>query len=239
MFSAKSLKISFNIFLLIIGIFAIIQMPLLAFPALGGVITNGILGGFSGKVGPVVGGKWKDIDYMRSYVIPANPNSSDQQTVRTKFSALVAYARSLLPTILQPFWDPYYSNMSGFNAFISENYNLLGASNLMDVDCIVAKGTLEIDTITAATKTAGSVSIEFAGTPHGNGLTTDTCIGVIVNNESKQVYFNTVPATRGDGQVDVIVLSADDPADYFAYIFFHRGTGSDLVVSDSRGHTVS
>jgi len=40
-----------------------------------GKINQGILGGFSGKVGNVIGGNWKGIDYMR--VKPAsvaNPN---------------------------------------------------------------------------------------------------------------------------------------------------------------------
>ena len=31
-----------------------------------GKISQGILGGFSGKVGTVIGGNWKGIDYMRS-----------------------------------------------------------------------------------------------------------------------------------------------------------------------------
>lgn len=31
-----------------------------------GTIQKGILGGFSGKVGSVIGGNWKGIDYMRS-----------------------------------------------------------------------------------------------------------------------------------------------------------------------------
>ena len=31
-----------------------------------GTINKGILGGFSGKVGTVIGGTWKGIDYMRS-----------------------------------------------------------------------------------------------------------------------------------------------------------------------------
>ena len=35
-----------------------------------GTISKGILGGFSGKVGTVIGGNWKGIDYMRS--IPAS-----------------------------------------------------------------------------------------------------------------------------------------------------------------------
>jgi len=31
-----------------------------------GTIKKGILGGFSGKVGTVIGGVWKGIEYMRS-----------------------------------------------------------------------------------------------------------------------------------------------------------------------------
>ena len=31
-----------------------------------GTIKKGILGGFSGKVGTVIGAAWKGIDYMRS-----------------------------------------------------------------------------------------------------------------------------------------------------------------------------
>lgn len=44
-----------------------------------GKINQGILGGFSGKVGNVIGGNWKGIDYMR--VKPAsvaNPQTEGQ-----------------------------------------------------------------------------------------------------------------------------------------------------------------
>ena len=48
-----------------------------------GKISQGILGGFSGKVGNVVGGNWKGIDYMR--VRPAsvaNPQTNgDRKSV--------------------------------------------------------------------------------------------------------------------------------------------------------------
>ena len=56
-----------------------------------GKIKKGILGGFSGKTGSVVGGSWKGIDYMRSLATSvANPKTSAQVTVRTNFSALVS-----------------------------------------------------------------------------------------------------------------------------------------------------
>ncbi len=44
-----------------------------------GKIKQGILGGFSGKVGTVIGGNWKGISYMRS--IPQsikNPRTDGQ-----------------------------------------------------------------------------------------------------------------------------------------------------------------
>jgi hypothetical protein len=44
-----------------------------------GTIKKGVLGGFSGKVGSVVGASWKGIDYIRS--LPAsvkNPRTEGQ-----------------------------------------------------------------------------------------------------------------------------------------------------------------
>ena len=44
-----------------------------------GTIQKGILGGFSGKVGTVVGGSWKGIDYMRCKSNRRNFNHTDKQ----------------------------------------------------------------------------------------------------------------------------------------------------------------
>ena len=55
-----------------------------------GKIKKGILGGFSGKTGTVVGGSWKGIEYMRSLATSvANPNTSAQITVRSNFKTIV------------------------------------------------------------------------------------------------------------------------------------------------------
>ncbi|MDD3723512.1 MAG: DUF6266 family protein, partial [Lutibacter sp.] len=51
-----------------------------------GTIKKGILGGFSGKVGSVVGSTWNGISYMRS--LPAsvkNPRTEKQMSQRSKF----------------------------------------------------------------------------------------------------------------------------------------------------------
>lgn len=51
-----------------------------------GTIKNGILGGFSGKVGTVVGGTWNGVDYMRSEAQTVkNPQSARQMKQRARF----------------------------------------------------------------------------------------------------------------------------------------------------------
>jgi len=55
-------------------------------------ISKGILGGLSGKVGNVIGGSWKGIDYLR--IKPnrvANPRTEGQVNQRNKFTASLEY----------------------------------------------------------------------------------------------------------------------------------------------------
>ncbi|MDG1422707.1 MAG: DUF6266 family protein [Flavobacteriaceae bacterium] len=72
-----------------------------------GKISQGILGGLSGKVGNVIGGSWKGIDYLR--IKPssvANPRTEGQVNQRNKFTATISF--------LQPNKD--FLNI-GFKAF--------------------------------------------------------------------------------------------------------------------------
>lgn len=202
-----------------------------------GVINQGILGGFSGKVGPVVGGKWKDIDYMRSYVIPANPNTTAQQAVRARFAACVAYARTLLATILQPFWDPFYSDQSGFNAWISQNYSLLDGSDVIDQTAIISKGTLEGDAITQAEydTATGAFDSEWAANIFGNGETDDNVGFVIIDKSTGKAFYNVGVNTRNDGGADFSIDTGLTATNLMCFLFFYRGTGSELIVSDSDG----
>lgn len=238
MFTQKKFEISFRIMLIIVGIFAISTAPLLGLPILGGVISQGILGGFSGKVGPVVGGKWKDIDYMRGYVTPANPNTAGQQTVRAKFSALVAVYRQILSTIIQPYWDMFYTNMSGCNAWIKENYALASSAGVIDENAIMSKGTLQATDGLVFTYNAGTGAADLSwrdNTGEGNALGTDS-VGVVVLNPSQQkltTHFEAVTRTSGTVSLTLSV-GLDDPG-LIAYLFFFRGTGSEMIVSDSVG----
>ncbi len=86
-----------------------------------GKITKGILGGFSGRVGTVVGSSIFGIDIMRSYQPNVqNPRSPGQLTQRNKFSIIVKYLRQFI-TIIKIGFALKAIKQSAFNACVSYN----------------------------------------------------------------------------------------------------------------------
>ena len=83
--------------------------------------TGSVFGNISGKQGGVVASKWKGINYIRGYTIPANPDTPDQQSSRAKFkrvSQLLSYVNEI---ILKPFWSPIPKGKSAYNAAMEAN----------------------------------------------------------------------------------------------------------------------
>jgi hypothetical protein len=67
-----------------------------------GTIKKGILGGFSGKVGTVVGASWKGIAYMRSLPQKVkNPRTTGQRSQRSKFSLALKLLQPLTAFCVQ------------------------------------------------------------------------------------------------------------------------------------------
>lgn len=89
-----------------------------------GTISKGILGGFSGTVGTVIGGSWKGIDYMRS--MPArrsNTLTPAQAEQRIKFALAVKFVQSMAGLVMISFRN-YAVKMTGTNnavAYILKN----------------------------------------------------------------------------------------------------------------------
>ena len=87
-----------------------------------GTIKQGILGGFSGKVGTVIGSSWKGISYMRGQA----QHYTTQATWGTLFcqralSAIIEVLRPIASTLRLTFGD-YDHGMSTFNKAVKNNY---------------------------------------------------------------------------------------------------------------------
>lgn len=199
-----------------------------------GKILNGILGGVSGKVGGVVGGSWKGIDYLRAYAIPANPNTAGQQTQRGLMAGVVSFARAMLGGVIHPFWNPFASGQSGYNSFCSENLKAMTSPTDFD-NAIVSKGNLEKAGVTAAfyDGAAGEASIVWDSSIAGNGLATDRARLVVFDTDTNFAFISDGTDTRTDGNIVLDVGQGRTPSELRYYLFFERGTGETLEVSDS------
>ncbi len=92
--------------------------------------------GASGQLGnTLVYATWKGRPYARRYVIPANPNSLEQQSTRNIFRGLNALYR-YLPAGALGAWDLYANNsrITSRNGWIKQNLsNLRGETDLANI----------------------------------------------------------------------------------------------------------
>ncbi|TLX71948.1 hypothetical protein E9993_19235 [Labilibacter sediminis] len=112
---------------------------------------QGILGGFSGKVGNVVGSTWKGISYMKAKPQKSNRKASEKQIEqRARFLFASNFIQPLYP-IIQIGYRKLEIQKSAKNAAMSEllNYAIEGdypSFNVNFRNLKLSKGSLEIPT---------------------------------------------------------------------------------------------
>ena len=84
---------------------------------------NFLSGGFYGKLGAMVGQRWKNKRTIRTYVIPKNPNTPEQKRNRSNFAGAVQYAQMGMQM-------NYYCNLFDVPDFTKWNYRMSVARNL-------------------------------------------------------------------------------------------------------------
>lgn len=84
-----------------------------------GKIRKGVLGGFSGKVGPVIGFSWNGISYMRSLPQHFNDARTPRQLQqRAKFNKAMEFLTPIKDYI-RVGYNTYAVKKSAFNAAVS------------------------------------------------------------------------------------------------------------------------
>jgi len=90
-----------------------------------GKLNNGILGGFSGKVGPVVGAKWRGIDTVRSQPEERTTDASPAELAQQAKFALVSTFMNPMRELLETGFEAFAQKRTGTNA--AEGYALKNA----------------------------------------------------------------------------------------------------------------
>ncbi|MDR2928498.1 MAG: DUF6266 family protein [Cytophagaceae bacterium] len=180
-----------------------------------GTIKKGILGGFSGKVGTVVGGSWKGISYMRSLPQSVkNPRTVGQVSQRSKF-ALTLNLLKPMTAFLRTGWKFYAHRQSPFNAATSYTLAnaITGAYPDYSIDAskvLVSRGSLTPATNARVIPTQGFINLSWddnSGT--GSAKPTDKALVAVLNPVKGESITNDAGADRMTGTQAVPV-----PADW-------------------------
>ena len=93
------------------------------------IITRGILGPISGKIGNVVGSSWKGIEILKTLPISVtNPRTAEQMSQRNKFTGVQNLASLTLSGFVRPIFNVGAQRESGYNVFIGDFLNRFNAS---------------------------------------------------------------------------------------------------------------
>jgi hypothetical protein len=210
-----------------------------------GRISKGILGGVSGKVGNVVGGNWKGIDYLR--ILPAsvaNPKTPKQVDQRSKFMRVIRFLQPVTGYVRIGF-KSYAVKMTAFNAAMSYNFKhaITGSYPDYEIDytkALISRGNLTgMSNATVASAQPGQVTLSWQdnsgdGNAHGN----DRVMLVAFNTIKDKAVMSFEAATRAD-ETATIELPLDwsgDTIECFASLSVFDeliSTGGKKSISDS------
>ncbi len=167
-----------------------------------GKIRLGILGGFSGKVGTVIGSSWKSTDYMHALAKHVkNPNTEGQQMQRNRFRTTVNFLTSMLPFI-QVGFKQYAKKQTEFNAAVS--YTLKNAiageypEYTIDYEkVLVSRGKLAKVYNGQVSVIPGEVKFTWGdNSDERNASADDIAMALVYDSETTESFFTT----RGEGR---------------------------------------
>jgi hypothetical protein len=188
------------------------------------ILHSGILGKGTKKIGNVVGANWKNRNYVRSFVIPANPNSDLQKVQRALMTSSVAFAKAILGQVLQPYVDPFQRGMSGYNYFIKKNIKLFTDPPSFD-DVKVTWGQLfaaKIATCQFQISPYTQVAIGFYNDNGVNGKQTDGVSGFLWDKTTGIAYFPAADALRSTSLLDIQVPPTVEAENLVCYFWTYR-----------------
>lgn len=186
----------------------------------------------SGQIGnTLVSSKWKGRAYMRRYVVPANPNTAEQQLTRNTFKWLNNVWK-FFPGSAVAGWQLYAdtSRITDRNGFIKLNNGPLRTET--DLTNIVISPSAKSGLIAAAvvaTPAAGQITVDLTAPtlPSGWAVTEAFAACIRQQNPQSDAYYEVVAGSDNAAPWSV-VLTGLDAADYIVggWFKFTRPDGS-------------
>ena len=187
---------------------------------------KGILGGFSGKVGTVIGGTWKGIDFMRSRAnkrtfIPSQ-KQLDQQL---KFAIMMRFLQPMARLFSISFYD-FAIGQTGINSAFKYNFKnaITGVFPDYAIDyskALVSRGNLPNVLGPSVISGAGSIlTWSWTDNNSSDANPTDQAILVAFCPDLKQAIFTTNGGARTDltGELNLLTFKGQAVQTYIGFI---------------------
>jgi len=186
-----------------------------------GLVTGGILGKFSGKVGNIVGAVNGGQNIVKSMPSTYNDkNSAAQQTQRSAFSQSVALHKLLSPAVKATNKEKNAKH-SAFNVFMKQNVSkAITNAGITYADLKISSGSLQGVDFECISR-AGVDSVEITWPDNTNDTTafaTDEMVVAMINEVTGDVINSVAPATRADGQAVINLPASWDGDNVSLYV---------------------
>lgn len=197
-------------------------------------IKLGILGGFSGKVGTVIGGSWNSINYMRALAKSyKDPETEGQMCQRGRFATTVNFLKRITPC-LRIGYRERPAGQSTYSAAMSYvlTYAIDGCGNDAQVNftrALVSRGNLT--TVMDATASVAGSTVTYSWTDNsgnGNAQTTDVAMLLAYNKDKEEAVYDTAAGTRADGEATLTLPAAWDGDALAVYLSFYSEKGKSV-----------
>ena len=161
------------------------------------MLARGIFTTLSGSLGGITAARNKGGQYLRARVVPVDPGSPAQTTLRTVFSGLAIAWQTILTQDQRDAWDTYAENVTVVNR-IGETVNITGLNMYM------RSNTPRVQ--------AGFVRIDDGPTDFNLGEFTDVSMTIAGGGSTLSISFNIADAWANEDDAIMTVLGSREKA---------------------------
>ena len=197
-----------------------------------GTINQGILGGFSGKVGPIVGFRWKSKYYIRARAAKvSNPRTPKQQEQRGKFATAFNFLKNIKPFIRIGYKE-FTRERSAFNSAMSYMLKRAVTGDGKDVKIdfdreLVSAGSLMPVFEGTATQDRDKMYFNWQdNSGMGNAESADIAMLLVYNKDKETAVYDTEAALRSDRHTELSLPNDWEGDELVAYLSFCSADGS-------------
>lgn len=189
---------------------------------------------------------WKGIPYVRRYVVPANPRSSDQVLTRTAFTFLNYVWRTAPADFVAPWTAAAQGRpLTNRNLFIKQNNSMLRTA--ADLTGLVMSPGAKGGIASTITITPGAAQLTFAGsdpTPLPAGWTVVALVGAAIKQQDPQTdqFYEVFTASDTTSPFSVVMSGLEAATAYVAagwWVYQRSASLTDLAYSAATGEEVT